>query len=183
MLNFTIKVKEKFISGSEIIKKRRIEKYVLMDLVRKGLEPWHPVNLQPIRKKIGKVYSCVIDDSYYFPEKCIEHTKTLPYAFYSIEELYPFLEECLFKAEDLAKIFPVNKTPRNGRLSETHKNAVRKIAKKMWEKDASITIQSIINSNEVETATEHNSYDEKTLRKWVKDLAPNRNPGRRPNKQ
>lgn len=108
MSNFITKVKKEFISGSEILNKRKIEKYVLMDLVRNGLEPWHPVSLKPIRKKIGKVYSCVIDDSYYIPEKYIESPKTLPYLFYTIEELYPFLEECLFLKEDVEVIVETN---------------------------------------------------------------------------
>lgn len=68
------------------------------------------------------------------------------------------------------------------RPSQKHKAAARRVAKKLWEKDPDITIEEMLNRNEVHDMFERQSYHEGTLRKWLKDLCPNRRPGRRPKK-
>lgn len=65
------------------------------------------------------------------------------------------------------------------RKNQKHQLKVREVAKKLWEKDPQRTIQDIIMSNEVKAATHPDTYADKTLRNWIKDLAPNRQPGRR----
>jgi hypothetical protein len=52
----------------------------------------------------------------------------------------------------------------------------------MWQKHLDWTIHKMIESNEVNAATTPRVYKEKTLRNWIKDLSPNRLPGRRPQK-
>jgi hypothetical protein len=68
------------------------------------------------------------------------------------------------------------------RLNQRHRIKVRKIAKGMWQKHLDWTIHKMIESNEVNAATTPRVYKEKTLRNWIKDLSPNRLPGRRPQK-
>lgn len=65
------------------------------------------------------------------------------------------------------------------RLNQRHRLKVREIAKKAWKKHPDYTIQKLIESDEVNAATDRKVYGEKTLRDWIKDLAPNRRPGRR----
>ena len=65
------------------------------------------------------------------------------------------------------------------RLNQRHKLKVRDIAKNIWQKHPDWTIQTLTETNEVNEATTPRVYDVRTLRNWIKDLAPNRLPGRR----
>lgn len=65
------------------------------------------------------------------------------------------------------------------RSNQRHKLKVRQIAASIWQKHPDWTIQKLIESNEVNSATTPRGYTKKTLRNWIKDLAPNRRPGRR----
>lgn len=65
------------------------------------------------------------------------------------------------------------------RSNQRHRLKVREIAKKLWQNHPDWTIQRLIEHNEVNAATTPRVYSEKTLRYWIKDLAPNRLPGRR----
>ena len=69
------------------------------------------------------------------------------------------------------------------RPSQRHKKAVCEIAADLWKKDPSITIAKMIERQEIIDVSEKENGDcylEKTLRDWIKDLCPNRKPGRRP---
>jgi hypothetical protein len=61
---------------------------------------------------------------------------------------------------------------------------VRKKAQELWEKDPTITIADMAYKFLVDIAKKPNGgvYSESTLKKWIKDLCPNRKPGRRPKK-
>jgi hypothetical protein len=62
------------------------------------------------------------------------------------------------------------------------KNKTREVASKLWEKDPQMTIADMINLSEileVSKKSELTYYTEKTMRNWIKDLCPNRKPGRR----
>ena len=57
----------------------------------------------------------------------------------------------------------------------------RKIAKKIWNQDPKITIKDMIEHSEIIEVTKKKNgifYTEKTVRDWIKDLSPNRSPGR-----
>lgn len=66
------------------------------------------------------------------------------------------------------------------RSNQIHKTLCREIAKKLWDEDPSITIADMIWGNEIAEACDGKDYAERTLRNWIKDLCPNRSPGRRP---
>lgn len=73
-------------------------------------------------------------------------------------------------------------TEKKLRPSQRHKIECRKIAKILWEKDPTITIADMIYKDELNKVLDGKTYSEKTIRSWIKDLCPNRSPGRRPKK-
>ena len=112
---------KEFVSGNDVIESG-YKKHELMDSVRKGLRAWHPVYLKPIKQGIlpnplnipsdimGKVqwrprglnpYDEKKDYNPFEHEQLPFEHKKLPAKVYKIEELYPFLEECLFLKEDV----------------------------------------------------------------------------------
>ena len=102
-----------------------------------------------------------------------------------------FAEEAdlLFKLGDVGKIekeYDLGKTEPIGvkklRPNQRHKLECRKVAEAIWKKDPTITIAGMAVCNEIFEACEEKMYEEKTIRDWVKDLCPNREPGRRPKK-
>jgi hypothetical protein len=72
------------------------------------------------------------------------------------------------------------------RHNQIQKLKCREIAKKIWEADPDITIEEMIMRDELAAYTFQKDgktmYASKTLRDWIKDLCPNRDPGRRPKK-
>lgn len=76
------------------------------------------------------------------------------------------------------------KTPGNQnrpklRPNQWHNLRSREVAKELWKKDPKITIADMIMRDEIAAACDGRLYNEKTLRKWIKDLCPDRLPGRR----
>ena len=69
------------------------------------------------------------------------------------------------------------------RPNQRHKLQSREIAEKLWGKDPTITIADMINEPEIIAACDDKFYIEKTVRDWIKDLCPNRKPGRRSEKE
>jgi hypothetical protein len=65
------------------------------------------------------------------------------------------------------------------RPSQKAKIECRKVAEKLWEKHPNMTIADMIMKDEIVKACENKIYAEKTIRDWIKDLCPNRSPGRR----
>lgn len=61
-----------------------------------------------------------------------------------------------------------------------HKEAARKVAKKLWKEDETLTIADVIRHDDINRVAPN--YHERTLRRWIKDLAPSNKPGRRPKK-
>ena len=69
------------------------------------------------------------------------------------------------------------------RPNQKHKIECRKIASKIWENDPKVTIADMILRDEIAKVCETKVYCETTLRNWIKDLCPDRSPGRRPKKK
>jgi hypothetical protein len=78
-----------------------------------------------------------------------------------------------------ANLKPIVK-PSSNRLSQKHKTAAREKAKILWDSDPNLTIEDLISHNEINSLFDEKTYNEKTIRNWIKDLCPNRRPGRRP---
>jgi hypothetical protein len=68
------------------------------------------------------------------------------------------------------------------RRQELHKNDCRAAAQKIWAESPGITIEDMIQRDEIANACEGVLYREKTIRNWIKDLCPDRKPGRRKKK-
>jgi hypothetical protein len=61
---------------------------------------------------------------------------------------------------------------------QRHKIDSRTVAHKIWSESPEMTIQDMIQRDEIANACGGKVYAEKTIRNWIKDLAPNRKPGR-----
>ncbi len=64
------------------------------------------------------------------------------------------------------------------RQNQKDKVKVRKIAKELWKENPTRTIPDVTNDKKIKSATSRH-YKPTTIRNWIKDLAPNRSPGRR----
>lgn len=72
--------------------------------------------------------------------------------------------------------------PRKLTREQRHKIDCRAVAQKIWAESPETTIEGMIRGDEVSTVCEGIAYGEKTIRNWIKDLCPNRKPGRRKEK-
>jgi hypothetical protein len=63
---------------------------------------------------------------------------------------------------------------------QIHKERCREVAEKLWAEDPTLTIVDMTYKDEIHALFDGKSYVEKTIRKWIKDLNPDRSPGRRP---
>ena len=87
------------------------------------------------------------------------------------------------KERYLARVYQCVRDKKATRPSFNHRNACRQVAKKIWSKKSDITIADMCVSDEISEACDGILYPEATLRKWIKDLCPDRSPGRRPKKK
>jgi hypothetical protein len=66
-------------------------------------------------------------------------------------------------------------------INQRHKERCRAVAACIWKREPHLTIEDIIQHDDInDIACENRIYSAKTLREWIKDLCPNRQPGRRP---
>lgn len=93
-----------------------------------------------------------------------------------------------FKERYLVKIYKewkagslIKKKPRKLTPSQSAKLSCRAVAEEIWNRDSSITIAEMSERRELKDASD-NSYEQRTIYKWIRDLAPNRKPGRRSKK-
>lgn len=71
--------------------------------------------------------------------------------------------------------------PSYERLSSMHRNRCRTLAESLWVEHPAMTISEMTRRDEIkQTGCERKEYSEKAIRNWIKDLCPNRSPGRRP---
>ena len=93
-----------------------------------------------------------------------------------------FIELVLGKTDNPAKHSAIIKA-NQGRYAK-EKEAVLKVAKRLWEEDETLTIADITIHDDINETTKPNgkNFSEGTLREWIKDLAPSNKPGRRKNK-
>ena len=66
------------------------------------------------------------------------------------------------------------------RPSQRHKLQCRIIAEEVWKDNPDTTIEDMAQRDEINEVFEGKVYADKTIRNWIKDLCPNRLPGRRP---
>jgi hypothetical protein len=112
-----------------------------------------------------------------------------------LEHIYgPYLEkisELFFLMKDVVKFEKVytelnshtTEPAKKLRPSQQHKQNCREVAKALWDENPEITIADMVLRDEITQACDGKLYAEKTIRDWIKDLCPNRSPGRRPKKK
>jgi len=66
--------------------------------------------------------------------------------------------------------------------SNKHKALVQAKAKQLWAIDETITIADMLKKDEINDLFEGKVYNEQIMRRWINSDCPNRNPGRRPQK-
>ena len=88
----------------------------------------------------------------------------------------------IYERKDVS-ITALNTEPgRKLRPSQIHKIECRKVAQKLWKDDETITIKSMAYKDEINECFNGKTYGDNTIRKWIKDLCPNRAAGRRSKK-
>jgi hypothetical protein len=74
---------------------------------------------------------------------------------------------------------PKGKSTKKLRPNQEHKQQCREAVKELWREDQTITIANMIHKDEIVKACNGEKYADKTIRRWINDLCPNRSPGRR----
>ena len=111
------------------------------------------------------------------------------------KEIITELVNSLFKMEDVEEFEkqfgikgkadkppePVS-SPRKLRPDQIHRIECRKVAKRLWQENPTITIADMILKDEINVLFSGKTYTENTIRNWIKDLCPDRSAGRRPKK-
>jgi len=69
------------------------------------------------------------------------------------------------------------------RPNQVHRIKCREVAEKLWAEDPTLTIVDMTYKDEINALFDGKSYVEDTIRNWIKDLNPNRSPGRRPKRK
>jgi hypothetical protein len=87
--------------------------------------------------------------------------------------------ETLYFQAEVERIKSDKKKKAKLRPDQKHKLLVRTVAEAIWKEDPEITITEMVRRDEINLVCEGKSYTDKTIRKWIADLCPNRNPGRR----
>ena len=96
------------------------------------------------------------------------------------------MEKLLDAFYELDRVESLSKTQSRGKKPKTQniKEKVREKASALWEKDPTITIAYMAYEHLADIAKKPNGsiYADGTIRKWIKDLCPDRSRGRRPKK-
>ena len=152
-------------SGNDLMKRWDINDAELLDIVEnQGLGMTDPVGVPMDFSEIEQLLST----------GCINESDLL----FKVDDVERFEKEHGIKPTDKAIGMP--KKPKHDALC---KQRCREIAEKVWKKDPTITIQAMIDMQEIVDASTRQDgrvYAEKTIRDWIKDLCPDRSPGRRP---
>jgi hypothetical protein len=124
------------------------------------------------------------------PELSARFIGALLNSFYLRDEVYNRLSPQSELAPDQEPVQPVQifeqveKAVKQQKLrpAQRHRLACREAAEKIWREKPNLTIEDMIQRDEIANACEGILYREKTIRNWIKDLCPNRKPGRRKEK-
>jgi hypothetical protein len=90
------------------------------------------------------------------------------------------LEKCYFLVSQVEALEKTQQKPKP--RNEDKWDVVRRKAAELWKSDPTITIADMASRDEITLILGRN-YADKTIKEHIKDLCPNRNPGRRPDKK
>ena len=162
----------KWLTSPEVIKELKISKLDLLELVEDGKLLAHNPDdrdyyIMGVPVKLSSDGCNFVDRSskvFTKDGQFIDRPKTL-------DEL----EKCYYLVKDVEALMTNISTIKS--KNQEKWDEVRKVAKEEWDKDQSITIEDMALKDEINSITDNN---EKTIRNHIKDLCPNRKPGRRP---
>jgi hypothetical protein len=173
----------RWLTGAAVMKRLDISRLDLLELVKGGRLPAHGQLTGELVEIGNGPASFLPHDSFAGPP-----IKRVPggYTFVRehearIDQVSPEeIEGCAFLIADmeaLKKSQPEAKT-RNKAMWDR----VREKAAELWESDSTITLADMVLREEITLIT-GKLYAEKTIRRYINDLCPNHNPGRRPSKK
>ncbi len=94
------------------------------------------------------------------------------------------IKQSLFRDNEIKQLKQANnpKPEKKKKLrdDQRHRLACRAEAKKQWAKDKTLTIAALIRSDKLKELCDGYEYGEKIMRNYIKELCPDRKPGRRP---
>lgn len=100
----------------------------------------------------------------------------IPYTIFKYDEVVKLENEYLEEYPNQE-----NYKERKLRANQRHRENARAIAASLWDNYPAITINDMAKNYKINVmACERKVYKPKTIRNWIKDLCPNRKPGRRP---
>ena len=152
-------------------------------------------NLKKNKSEIAKKIESIHNDTR-VKDNCTWYYCDLPDSEDEREPVLNSFMESFFLKNDVMKIIgPPKKKIMKGFVNfpnhvksghvQTCRQKCREIAKRLWDKDKAITIADmIVNENIIPFTIKKNGqyYVERTIHNWIKDLCPDRSPGRRPKK-
>jgi hypothetical protein len=164
----------KWITGAEAMKLLNISRLDLIELVKdRKLQAHDHLTGEPVEimnRPAGFLFG---DD---FGSVSIKHAPGGGYTFGPALISPKGVESCAFLITEMESL---RKTQLKKRRNEDKWDMVRKEAIKKWESNPHITIHDMALSDEIIEIL-GSKYAEKTIRKHIKDLCPNRSQGRRP---
>jgi hypothetical protein len=101
---------------------------------------------------------------------------------YHVEEVDRFLPGHIESPEERREP-PVESKPSRSVHAQERSKKCREIAKRIWDRQTDFTISGMVNHSEIvhqARQIDGRPYSEMTVRNWIRDLCPNRKPGRRP---
>jgi hypothetical protein len=136
-----------------------------------------PGGLRPIKGLPGYIYDTEKDDHVKVKGSEVDPDYIIP------DNLKSYFTEYL-EIHLPAMLFPPDKAQLKKSTARTSKNQlkekVRAVAEKLWKENASITKADMALHDDINSIPGASEKTEKTLGGWIKDLNPNRRPGRRP---
>lgn len=171
---------EEFITGAELMKRWKIQRHTLFLRITTETDfgKRFSTELAPYAPGYEKPYECwnhLLQDAH---KRAGTTYEPPPWSVESPGDIYSKLDEVWFKVEDVSAWNEAHRRPR--RLSNIHRERARQIAVELWEDNPGMTIVNVIYDNSLNAAFDGKVYAENTIRNWIKDLCPNRRPGRRP---
>ena len=164
---------EKVITGNELMKRWGIDNIQLKEMRKKSfLSAVDPLG-HPIK------HSDILEKFIFLGQPKRSENELL----YNLTDIKDFES----KHPEIIPEQPEGKKPeKKKRPSQIHKQQCIDVAKKLWEKDPTITIAAMGKMPEmleVSKRTDGTYYLEKTIHNWIKGECPNNRPGRRPKKK
>ncbi len=177
-----------WLTGKELMGRWKMQDFELLECVKYRLKPYSPTYKRPFEiPPFDPVFDRIIHDL--LKPKPEQFNPNLDLKVNHIGNLLPHLSVCLFRRKDVeefekkSRLESANKDKEKLRPSQEAKIKCREVAKKLWKKYPSMTIADMVNEQkmlDVSKRPNGDLYENKTVRTWIRDLCPNRSPGRRP---